>query len=57
MDTWQAYMDDVIEAHKTSDLSDSQPTKGNILGGLTTIEEKRLATTRKSVKKPNSLTF
>lgn len=30
----------VIEAHKTSDLSDSQPTKGNIAGGLTTIEEK-----------------
>ena len=28
--------------HKTSDLSDSQPTKGNILGGLTTIEEKAL---------------
>ncbi|WP_407333598.1 UxaA family hydrolase [Enterovibrio sp. 27052020O] len=40
LDTWQAYMDEVIEPHKTSDLSDSQPTKGNILGGLTTIEEK-----------------
>lgn len=40
MATWQAYMDEVIEPHKTSDLSDSQPTKGNILGGLTTIEEK-----------------
>src|SRR3546814_17797083 len=38
--TWQAYMDEVIEPHKTSDLSDSQPTKGNIAGGLTTIEEK-----------------
>lgn len=38
--TWQAYMDEVIEPHKTSDLSDSQPTKGNIEGGLTTIEEK-----------------
>ena len=38
--TWSAYMDDVIEAHKTDDLSDSQPTKGNIEGGLTTIEEK-----------------
>lgn len=37
---WQAYMDEVIEPHKTSDLSDSQPTKGNIEGGLTTIEEK-----------------
>lgn len=40
LDTWQAYMDEVIEPHKTSDLSDSQPTKGNIEGGLTTIEEK-----------------
>ena len=38
--TWQAYMDEVIEPFKTSDLSDSQPTKGNIEGGLTTIEEK-----------------
>ncbi len=37
---WKAYQDDVIEAHKTDDLSDSQPTKGNIAGGLTTIEEK-----------------
>src|SRR5450755_2061935 len=31
---------EVINRHKTSDLSDSQPTKGNIVGGLTTIEEK-----------------
>ncbi len=38
--TWQAYMDEVIEPFKTNDLSDSQPTKGNIEGGLTTIEEK-----------------
>jgi (2R)-sulfolactate sulfo-lyase subunit beta len=38
--TWQAYMDEVIEPYKTSDLSESQPTKGNIEGGLTTIEEK-----------------
>ena len=30
----------LIERHKTNDLSDSQPTKGNIEGGLTTIEEK-----------------
>jgi (2R)-sulfolactate sulfo-lyase subunit beta len=37
---WQAYEDEVIQAHKTDDLSDSQPTKGNIAGGLTTIEEK-----------------
>lgn len=40
MQTFQAYQDDVIEAHKTTDLSDSQPTKGNIEGGLSTIEEK-----------------
>lgn len=40
MRTFQAYQDDVIEAHKTTDLSDSQPTKGNIEGGLSTIEEK-----------------
>jgi (2R)-sulfolactate sulfo-lyase subunit beta len=38
--TWKAYMDEVIEPHKTNDLSESQPTKGNIEGGLTTIEEK-----------------
>ncbi|MCR9139713.1 MAG: UxaA family hydrolase [Alphaproteobacteria bacterium] len=44
---WQAYQDDVIDAHKTSDLSDSQPTKGNILGGLTTIEEKALGNLEK----------
>jgi len=47
MATWQAYTDDVIEAHKTSDLSDSQPTKGNILGGLSTIEEKALGNLEK----------
>ncbi len=47
MKTWQAYQDEVIEAHKTSDLSDSQPTKGNILGGLTTIEEKALGNLEK----------
>ena len=45
--TWQAYMDDVIEPHKTSDLSDSQPTKGNIEGGLTTIEEKAFGNVEK----------
>ncbi|MCH9704628.1 MAG: UxaA family hydrolase [Proteobacteria bacterium] len=47
MQTFQAYQDDVIEAHKTSDLSDSQPTKGNIEGGLTTIEEKALGNLEK----------
>ncbi len=29
-----------IDKHKTSDMRDSQPSKGNIAGGLTTIEEK-----------------
>ena len=47
MKTWQAYEDDVIQAHKTNDLSDSQPTKGNIAGGLTTIEEKALGNLEK----------
>jgi len=44
---WQSYQDDVIEAHKTDDLSESQPTKGNIAGGLTTIEEKALGNLEK----------
>ena len=41
----------VVEANKTSDLSDSQPTKGNIEGGLTTIEEKALGNITKIGKK------
>lgn len=44
---WKAYQDEVIEAHKTDDLSESQPTKGNIEGGLTTIEEKALGNLEK----------
>jgi (2R)-sulfolactate sulfo-lyase subunit beta len=44
---WQAYQTEVIEANKTDDLSDSQPTKGNILGGLTTIEEKAMGNIEK----------
>jgi (2R)-sulfolactate sulfo-lyase subunit beta len=44
---WKSYQDDVIEQFKTSDLSDSQPTKGNIAGGLTTIEEKALGNLEK----------
>ncbi|MEM7176933.1 MAG: UxaA family hydrolase [Pseudomonadota bacterium] len=47
MKIFQAYQDDVIEPYKTSDLSDSQPTKGNILGGLSTIEEKALGNLEK----------
>jgi (2R)-sulfolactate sulfo-lyase subunit beta len=42
---------DVIQRHKTTDLSDSQPTKGNIAGGLTTIEEKALGNIQKIGKK------
>ncbi|MDJ0779361.1 MAG: UxaA family hydrolase [Gammaproteobacteria bacterium] len=38
---------DLIDRFKTSDLSDSQPTKGNIEGGLTTIEEKALGNIQK----------
>jgi (2R)-sulfolactate sulfo-lyase subunit beta len=47
MKTWQAYEDEVIQAHKVDDLSESQPTKGNIAGGLTTIEEKALGNLEK----------
>ncbi|HUI51113.1 MAG TPA: UxaA family hydrolase [Terriglobales bacterium] len=39
LQVFRAYQE-VIERHKTSDLAESQPTKGNIAGGLTTIEEK-----------------
>ena len=38
---------ELINRHKTNDLSDSQPTKGNIAGGLTTIEEKALGNIQK----------
>jgi (2R)-sulfolactate sulfo-lyase subunit beta len=48
---WKSYQEDVIEAHKTNDLSDSQPTKGNIAGGLTTIEEKALGNLEKIGRK------
>ena len=47
----KAYQDEVIEAHKVDDLSDSQPTKGNIAGGLTTIEEKALGNLEKIGRK------
>jgi (2R)-sulfolactate sulfo-lyase subunit beta len=42
---------ELVERHKTSDLSDSQPTKGNIAGGLSTIEEKALGNIQKIGKK------
>ena len=42
---------DVINRYKTNDLSESQPTKGNIAGGLTTIEEKAFGNLQKIGKK------
>lgn len=51
MRIFESYQRDVIEAHKTSDLSESQPTKGNIEGGLTTIEEKALGNLEKIGKR------
>ena len=42
---------DMIMKEKTDDLSESQPTKGNIRGGLTTIEEKALGNIEKLGKK------
>jgi len=37
----------MIDRNKTDDLSGSQPTKGNIAGGLTTIEEKAFGNLQK----------
>jgi (2R)-sulfolactate sulfo-lyase subunit beta len=50
MDVFNAYQA-VIDRHKTSDLSESQPTKGNIAGGLTTIEEKAFGNLQKIGRK------
>ncbi|MCL4477337.1 MAG: UxaA family hydrolase [Nitrospirae bacterium] len=50
METWTEY-NDFIMKEKTDDLSGSQPTKGNIRGGLTTIEEKALGNLQKIGKK------
>ncbi len=44
--TWNAYNDFILDC-KTNDLSESQPTKGNIEGGLTTIEEKAFGNIQK----------
>lgn len=49
---WNEY-NDFINANKTDDLSGSQPTKGNIKGGLTTIEEKAFGNLQKIGKKSN----
>ena len=50
--TWNAYNDFILE-NKTDDLSESQPTKGNIAGGLTTIEEKAFGNFQKIGKNSN----
>jgi (2R)-sulfolactate sulfo-lyase subunit beta len=50
LQVFRAYQE-VIDRHKTSDLSESQPTKGNIIGGLTTIEEKAFGNLQKIGKK------
>jgi len=52
LSTWNEYNDFILE-NKTSDLSESQPTKGNIAGGLTTIEEKAFGNLQKIGKKTN----
>lgn len=44
---------EMIDRNKTDDLSGSQPTKGNIAGGLTTIEEKAFGNMQKIGKKIN----
>jgi (2R)-sulfolactate sulfo-lyase subunit beta len=46
MAVWQGYTD-MIMKEKTDDLSESQPTKGNIRGGLSTIEEKAMGNIEK----------
>lgn len=46
MQMFKAYQE-VIDRYKTNDLSESQPTKGNIAGGLTTIEEKAFGNLQK----------
>jgi (2R)-sulfolactate sulfo-lyase subunit beta len=50
MATFEAYQK-MIDDNKTDDLSGSQPTKGNIRGGLTTIEEKAFGNLQKIGKK------
>jgi (2R)-sulfolactate sulfo-lyase subunit beta len=50
MSVYSAYNDFILR-EKTDDLSESQPTKGNIRGGLTTIEEKAFGNIEKIGKK------
>lgn len=54
MRVWTAYNDTILQ-YKTDDLSGSQPTKGNIRGGLTTIEEKAFGNLQKIGKKVSYL--
>ena len=46
LDTWNNYNNFILD-NKTDDLSESQPTAGNIAGGLTTIEEKAFGNLQK----------
>ncbi len=50
LDTWNNYNNFILD-NKTDDLSESQPTAGNIAGGLTTIEEKAFGNLQKIGKK------
>jgi len=50
MNTWNEYNSFILE-NATDDLSESQPTAGNIAGGLTTIEEKAFGNLQKIGKK------
>ena len=50
LDTWNSYNNFILD-NKTDDLSESQPTAGNIAGGLTTIEEKAFGNLQKIGKK------
>ncbi len=50
MEIWNDYNNFILK-EKTDDLSSSQPTKGNIRGGLTTIEEKAFGNLQKIGKK------
>ena len=52
LDVWNNYNNFILE-NKTNDLSESQPTAGNIKGGLTTIEEKAFGNLQKIGKKVN----
>ena len=48
---FEDYQKLVFEQRAGTDLSESQPTKGNIIGGLSTIEEKALGNIEKLGKR------